>query len=121
MNIRDLQYKESKIRVSCVDVETPEGNAAIEVRTCATAKDLGAYTFGTSKKHSDNTIVFCPPFFDVGQFKLSERERKLADSPDEQTDPHRMFTRGQIMVHELAHAPAITETDKGKFPSSPVD
>jgi hypothetical protein len=105
-----------KIRMSCEDVYQDHKTQANQV-TCSSATqfgEVGGYAFSYSAKLEDNTIVMCKPFFQPGQELLEPLIKELRNNKAYQKDPHQMNGKTRMLLHEITHLAAISETPAGK-------
>jgi hypothetical protein len=112
-----------KIRMGCKDIYQTHRSLADQVK-CSNAVHLGevgGYAFSYSEKLEDNTIVMCKPFFQPGQELLKGLIKELGTNKGYQKDPHQMNGKTRMLLHEITHLAAMSETSSGKrHQSSPT-
>jgi hypothetical protein len=102
--------------MSCVDIHQFNKPQASQT-TCALALqfgEVGGYAFSYSEKLEDNTIVMCKPFFAPGQELLEPLLKELRSNKAYQKDPHQMNGKTRMLLHEITHLAAISETPASK-------
>jgi hypothetical protein len=117
-NISELYTEKiyGKIRMSCEDVYQDHKTQANQV-TCSSAThfgEVGGYAFSYSAKFEDNTIVMCNPFFQPGQELLEPLITELRSNSAYQKDPHQMNGKTRMLLHEITHLAAVSETSESK-------
>jgi hypothetical protein len=117
-NIMELYTEKiyGKIRMSCEDIYQEHKTLEKQV-TCQGATHLGStggYAFSYSQKLEENTIVMCSAFFSPGQELLHPLLDELRSHSENQRDPHQMNGKTRMLLHEMTHLAAISETSEGK-------
>jgi hypothetical protein len=117
-NILELYTEKihGKIRMSCVDVVQTHKTKS-QQNSCSREVDLGeigGYAFSYSEKLEDQTIVLCKLFFQSYRLLLEPLVQNLRDNKEYQKDPHQMNGKTGILLHEMTHLAAISETPASK-------
>ena len=105
-----------KIRMSCEDL-LQTNKAPWSQTSCSLALQLGevgGYAFAYSAKLEDNTIVMCKTFFQPGQELLEPLIKELRSNRAYHNDPNQMNGKTRILLHEITHLAAISETPESK-------
>jgi hypothetical protein len=112
-----------KIRMGCKDIYQ-KNNLLTKQITCNQVKHFGAvggYSFSYSERLEDNTIVMCSTFFAPGQALLEPLIKSLRKNKSSQKDPRQMTGKTRMLLHEIAHLAAISETpDRTRLQLSPL-
>jgi hypothetical protein len=122
-NILELYTEKiyGKIRMSCEDIVQTHKTKSQQSR-CAREVyfgEVGGYAFSYSEKLEDQTIVLCKPFFESYRLLLEPLIQNLRDNKEYQKDPHQMNGKTGILLHEMTHLAAISETPASKRLQSP--
>ncbi|KAG7406899.1 Chitotriosidase-1 [Fusarium oxysporum f. sp. rapae] len=101
-----------KIRMSCKDIYQTH-RAKTDQVSCSSEThfgEVGGYAFSYSEKLENNTIVMCKPFFQPGQELLQPLLKELRSNKEYQKDPHQMNGKTRMLLHEITHLAAMTES-----------
>jgi hypothetical protein len=118
----DSTHYHGKILMSCVDVpqkrKTEDDQMKCDKKYSGKTEssEVGGYAFADSDRIEDNVVVLCGLFFLPGQEHLDPLIKELRKSEALQKDPDQMMGKAKLLLHELTHLPAISETDDCKRP-----
>ncbi|OBS20320.1 hypothetical protein FPOA_06693 [Fusarium poae] len=101
-----------KIHMSCVDVEQTHRKQQTSCASEIRKGGVGGYAFSYSQKIEDQYIVMCRPFYQPGQPLLKDLLVELRGHKSYQKDPHQMNGKTRMLLHEMTHLAAFSETDK---------
>ncbi|KAL3593209.1 hypothetical protein FPOAC2_07503 [Fusarium poae] len=101
-----------KIHMSCIDVEQTHRKQQTSCASEVRKGGVGGYAFSYSQKIEDQYIVMCYPFYQPGQPLLKDLLVELRGHKSYQKDPHQMNGKTRMLLHEITHLAAFSETDK---------
>jgi hypothetical protein len=105
-----------KIRIGCQDLYQTHRSKYQQTNCKAELADgeVGGYAFSYSEKLEDNTIVMCDPFFRPGQELFEPKLKELRGNKAYQKDTRQLNGKFHMLLHELTHLAAMSETSTGK-------
>jgi hypothetical protein len=105
-----------KIRMGCQDILQTNKPMWSQTSCSLALQDgaVGGYASSYSSKLEDNTIVMCKIFFAPGQQLLLPLIQELRSNRAYQKDPTQMMGKTRMLLHELTHLAAMSETPVSK-------